>query len=73
MSSCKSVTTPLAAHFKLSSKTCSTSVVKIKKMSHVPYTSAVGNLMYAMVYTRLDLAYAVSTASCCMHNPVKDH
>jgi hypothetical protein len=28
-------------------------------MSHVPYASAVGNLMYAMVCTRPDIAHAV--------------
>ena len=28
-------------------------------MSHVPYASVVGSLMYAMVCTRLDIAHAV--------------
>ena len=32
-------------------------------MSRVPYASAVGSLMYAMAYTRPNLAYAVSTVS----------
>ena len=51
MSDNKLVITPLAAHFKQSSKTYPTSTVKIEKMSHVSYFSAVGSLMYAMVYT----------------------
>jgi hypothetical protein len=38
-------------------------------MSKVPYASAVGCLMYAMVSTRLDLAHAVSTVSKYMANP----
>ncbi|CAL0327637.1 unnamed protein product [Lupinus luteus] len=42
-------------------------------MSHIPYASAVGSLMYAMVCTRPDLAYAVSMVSRYMHNPGKDH
>jgi hypothetical protein len=32
-------------------------------MSHVPYASAVGSLMYAMVCTRLDIAHAVGVLS----------
>uniref|UniRef100_J3N766 Reverse transcriptase zinc-binding domain-containing protein n=1 Tax=Oryza brachyantha TaxID=4533 RepID=J3N766_ORYBR len=42
-------------------------------MSRVPYASAVGNLMYAMIYTRPDLAHAVSVVSRFMHNPGKEH
>jgi len=34
--------------------------LKEEKISRVPYTSAVGSLMYAMVCTRPDLAYIVS-------------
>jgi len=42
-------------------------------MSRVPYASAVGSLMYAMVCTRSDLAYTVSTISWFMSNPGKQH
>ncbi|KAE9590891.1 putative RNA-directed DNA polymerase [Lupinus albus] len=42
-------------------------------MSHVPYASAVGSLMYAMVCTRPYLAYTASMVSRYMHNPGKDH
>ena len=28
-------------------------------MKNIPYTSAVGSLMYAQVYTRLDIAFAI--------------
>ena len=34
-----------------------------EEMSQVLYASAVGSLMYAMVCTRPDLAYALSTVS----------
>jgi len=37
-------------------------------MSRVPYASAMGSLMYAIVCTRLDLAYAVTTISQFMSN-----
>ncbi|CAA0837927.1 Unknown protein, partial [Striga hermonthica] len=31
-----------------------------ERMSHIPYASAIGSIMYAMLYTRPDVAYALS-------------
>jgi len=59
----RSATTPLACHFKLSSKQCPQSPKEDKEMSRIPYASAVGSLMYAMICTRPDLTYAISTVS----------
>lgn len=73
MGNCKAVSTPLAAHFKLSADCCPTTEEDIERMSHVPYASAVDSLMYAMVCTRPDLSYVVSVVSRYMHNPGKDH
>ena len=42
-------------------------------ISHVSYSSALGSLMYAIVYTRLDLLQAVSMISRYMHDPGKGH
>ena len=42
-------------------------------MSRVPYASAVGSIMYAMVYTRLDISHAVSVVSRYMDRPGKVH
>jgi len=42
-------------------------------MSHVPYASAIGSLMYAMVYTRLDISHAVGVFSWFMSKPRKEH
>ncbi|GKF86112.1 hypothetical protein Tco_0253939 [Tanacetum coccineum] len=47
MSSCKPVPTQLAPHFKLSHE-CLKSEEDKEDMSRVPYSSAVGSLMYAM-------------------------
>ena len=44
-----------------------------KGMSMVPYASAVGSMMYAMLCTRLDIAYAVSDVSRFQANPGKKH
>jgi len=68
MAKVRPVTTPLADHFKLSFKQCPQSPEEEKEISRVPYTSAVGSLMYAMFFTRPDLAYAVSTVSQFMSN-----
>eukprot|EP00253_Pinus_taeda_P027315 PITA_27315 len=42
-------------------------------MSCVPYASAVGSLMYAMVYTRPEIAYAVGVLSRFMSKPENEH
>jgi hypothetical protein len=42
-------------------------------MMSVPYAPAVGSLMYAMVATRPDIAYAVGIVSRFMHNPGRLH
>ena len=59
MDNAKAMSCPLAAHFKLSTKQCPTTDEKKKEMWSVPYASAVGSLMYAMVCTRPDIAHAV--------------
>ena len=42
-------------------------------MIHIPYASAVGSLMYAMVCTRLDLSQAVSMISRYIYDPGRGH
>ena len=42
-------------------------------MSRVPYASAVGSLIYAMVCTRPYIAHAVGVLSRFMSNPGKEH
>ena len=63
MEEVRPLTTSVAGHLKLSYKKCSQSPKKEKEMSRVPYTSMMGSCMYAMVCTRADLAYVVSTVS----------
>jgi len=42
-------------------------------MSKVPYSSAIGNLMYAMVCAKPDIAHAVGVVSRYISNPGKQH
>nr|GEV04088.1 retrovirus-related Pol polyprotein from transposon TNT 1-94 [Tanacetum cinerariifolium] len=69
----KSVNIPLGGHFKLSLKDCPVRDCDVERMSKVPYANAVGSLVYLMVCTRLDIAYAVSVVNKYLANPSKNH
>ena len=51
---CKYISTPLALHFKHSTLLCPQSDGKIEYVTRVPYSSAVGSLMYVMACARPD-------------------
>ena len=46
---------------------------EMSEMANVPYTLAIGSLMYAMLCTRSDIAYAVSVTSRFQSNPGLEH
>ncbi|KAM1216803.1 hypothetical protein ACFX2J_013044 [Malus domestica] len=46
---------------------------EIRQMNMIPYASAIGSLMYAMICTRPDIAYAVSITSRYQSNPGPEH
>ena len=73
MEKAKVVSTPLATHFKLSSKQIPSNEDEKLYMQRVPYASAVGSLMYTMVCTRLDIAHDVGTVSRFLSNPGREH
>lgn len=73
MLNAKAVGVPFAPHFKLSSVQSPKSEEERKEMSHIPYSSAVGSLMYSMVCTWPDLAHSMSIVSRFMANPRKVH
>jgi len=73
MEKAKIVSTPLATHFKLSAAMSPKSEHEKKYMENVPYSSAVGSLMYLMVCTRPDIAQAVSVVSRYLACPGKGH
>ncbi|KAE8710792.1 hypothetical protein F3Y22_tig00110319pilonHSYRG00355 [Hibiscus syriacus] len=63
MQDCKSIFTPLPINFKLSSSMSPSSEKERMEMSQVPYASAVGSLMFAMICIRPDIAQAVGVVS----------
>ena len=69
----KALSTPLPPYVKLSKKDCPKSEEEKAEMAKVPYSSAVGSLMYAMIATRPDIAFAVGVTSRYMSNPGKKH
>jgi hypothetical protein len=69
----KPVSTPLVNHLKLTKDMCPKTHEEIKYMSRVPYSSAVGSLMYVMVCTRPDISHAVGVVSGYMNNQGKEH
>ena len=69
----KPVTTPLASHFKLSKDQSPLTEKEREFMSTIPYASAIGSIMYAMVCTRPDIAHAVGVVSRFMSNPGRQH
>lgn len=73
MLNAKAVNTTLVAQFKLLSNLCPQSNEHIDYIYMVFYSSAVGLLMYAMVFTNLNLVHIVGITSRYMENPSKEH
>ena len=73
MKNAKFVSTPLPGHLKLTKEMCLKAQEEEDKMSKVPYASVVGSLMYAMVYTRLDIAHIVGVVSRYCNTPKLAH
>eukprot|EP00253_Pinus_taeda_P036231 PITA_36231 len=73
MQDSKPVKVPIPVGVSLFSKQCPKTQEEEEDMSCVPYTSAVGSLMYAMVYTKPDIAHAVGVLSRFMLKPRKEH
>lgn len=65
MDKVKSVNILLANHFKLSKKVCPLSKEEIES---IPYSSAMRNLMYAMVCKKPNIAHAVGTVTSFISN-----
>ena len=73
MHDAKSVSTPIAPHFKLSSLQCASTDEDYEYMSRIPYSSVVGSLMYGIVCSRPDLSFSMSLVSTYMGNHGKEH
>ena len=73
MQDSKPMMVPIPIGVKLSAEQCPKTQEEEEDMSRVPYASAVGSLMYAMVCTRPDIAHAVGVLSRFMSKLGKEH
>ncbi|KAJ9543955.1 hypothetical protein OSB04_023662 [Centaurea solstitialis] len=64
---------PMKHGIVLSKTQCPVSSQDHDKMKSVPYASAIGSIMYAMLCTRPDVAYSVSVTSRYQQNPGEPH
>ena len=73
MQDSKSAKVPIPVGVKLSTKQYPKTQEEEDDTSVVPYVSAIGSMMYAMVYTRPDIAHAVGELSRFMSKLGKEH
>ncbi|KAK8569112.1 hypothetical protein V6N12_007644 [Hibiscus sabdariffa] len=64
---------PMTHGISLSKEMCPSTSQERERMSQVPYASAIGSIMYAMICTRPDLSYALSMTSRYQANPGEGH
>ena len=64
---------PVLQGVRLSSAQCPTTAKDKEEMSVIPYASAIGSIMYAMLCTRPDVNLAVSLVGRYQSNPGKEH
>ena len=64
---------PFRYGIHLSKKMYPSTPEEIERMSKIPYASAIGSLMYAMLCTRSNIARAVSVTSRYQSNPGKEN
>ena len=73
MKDSKPMKVPIPVGVKLSATQCPKTQEEEEDISRVPYASAVSSLMYAMVYTRPNIAHSVEVLSRLMSKPGKEH
>ncbi|XP_042944486.1 secreted RxLR effector protein 161-like [Carya illinoinensis] len=73
MHNSKPIDTPIEKGYSLSLKHFPKNDEEKKEMTRVPYASAIGSLMYAMLCTRPDICFAVELVSRYQSNPRPIH
>ena len=73
MHDCKPMDTRIERNLNLSLDMCPKSSKEKEQMSKVPYSSAIGIMMYAMMCTHPDICYAVGLVRRFQYNPGIEH
>ena len=64
---------PVRHGIDLTKDDCPISPSEMKRMQEIPYASAIGSIMYAMLCTRPDVSFALSATSRFQSNPGEAH
>jgi hypothetical protein len=64
---------PMSHGIYLSMTQCPSTTDERERMSRIPYASAIGSIMYAMICTRADISYAHSITSRYQSDPGEGH
>ena len=64
---------PLSHGTRLSKTQCPELADERSRMDAIPFASAIGSIMYAMICTRPDVSYAISVTSRYQANPGECH
>ena len=64
---------PMSHGIKLSKSQCPTTKDERERMDKIPYASAIGSIMYAMLCTRPDVSFALSMTSRFQSDPGECH
>ena len=64
---------PMSSGISLCKNQCPSTQVERDRMSKIPYASAIGSIMYAMLCTRPDVLYALSVTSRYQSDPGESH
>ena len=64
---------PLRYGINLSKVICSTTSEKVQCISRIPYTLAIGSLIYVILYTQSNITLAINVTSRYQSNPSEEH
>ncbi|XP_073107298.1 secreted RxLR effector protein 161-like [Elaeis guineensis] len=70
---CSPSVTPIVKGDRFSLNQCPRNDLEREQMQNIPYSSAVGSLMYTQVCTRLNIAFAIGMLGRYQSNPGMDH
>ena len=73
MQDAKRAFVPMSHGISISSDNSPKTLDEKDRMSKIPYASAIGSIMYAMICTRPDVSYALSMTSRFQYNPGEGH
>ena len=73
MNDCSPSVAPIVKGDRFNLNQCPKNDLEREQMKNIPYASAIGSLMYAQVYTRLDIAFVVGMLGRYQSDPGLDH